>query len=379
MVKTRSKSTSKQYQSDSVKGQDKAYEKSSPKSYIKAFIKLLIPSKVREFIRSKKYEALIKYGHFLIEPDLISNYIYDYKRFGKWSSTRGKSDSKVKLQAEITMDYHRVEKGLSLREPRLNFGAKVIKRLLANLKSYIALYGTDKTVEIAVNSLNEYCNFNAQGGREDQQVRLRVEELKGYTLNHESSSEGGTVKISKSQIQSMSKLDTKSFFESRHSIRQFSDENVEMSLIEKAVLLAQKTPSVCNRQSSKVYVFSEEADKARVLSCQNGNRGFSEQINKVLIVTSDVQHFVSIGERNQGWIDGGMFSMSLIYALHSMGVGTCCLNWSAKSGQDRLLREASGIPDSEIIIMLIAVGHLPEELKIAQSPRKDLQEVLVVK
>jgi nitroreductase len=143
--------------------------------------------------------------------------------------------------------------------------------------------------------------------------------------------------------------------------------------------MAQKTPSVCNRQSSKVYVFSKAEDKQKVLSYQNGNRGFGDQASKVLIVTSNLEHFVSAGERNQCWVDGGMFSMSLVYALHSLGLGTCCLNWSVERQADQELRQVAGISDAEAVMMMIAVGHLPETLKVAQSPRKPLRDVLVLK
>lgn len=37
-----------------------------------------------------------------------------------------------------------------------------------------------------------------------------------------------------------------------------------------------------------------------------------------------------------------------------------------------------GMPDSDLVIMMIAVGYLPEEFKVAQSPRKPLKEVLII-
>lgn len=45
------------------------------------------------------------------------------------------------------------------------------------------------------------------------------------------------------------------FFMSRHSVRQFSDLTIDIEDIEKAVKLAMKAPSACNRQSCKVYIF----------------------------------------------------------------------------------------------------------------------------
>ena len=176
-----------------------------------------------------------------------------------------------------------------------------------------------------------------------------------------------------------SKIDLTEFFACRYSIRNFTDEEVDYNLIEQAIRMAQKTPSVCNRQSSKVYIFRNEEDRQLVLSYQNGNRGFGHLVNKVLIVTSDLQNFVSVGERNQCWIDGGMYAMSVVYALHSLGLGTCCLNWSVEYEVDRRLRKAANIPDSEAVIMMIAVGHIPEQLSVAQSPRKSIEEVMVVR
>jgi hypothetical protein len=116
-----------------------------------------------------------------------------------------------------------------------------------------------------------------------------------------------------------------------------------------------------------------------VLAFQNGNRGFGDQVNKVIVVTTDLQAFVTPGERNQCWIDGGMFSMSLIHALHSLGVATCCLNWSVEMDIDRAMRVSAGIPECEAVIMLIAIGHYPAHLRVAQSARKRLTDLLVAK
>jgi nitroreductase len=143
--------------------------------------------------------------------------------------------------------------------------------------------------------------------------------------------------------------------------------------------MASFTPSVCNRQNWKVFVFTSAEDKRRVLAFQNGNRGFGDQASKILLVTADLQGFVAPGERNQGWIDGGMFAMSLLYLFHSLGVGTCCLNWSVKMETDQNMKAAAGIPDSHGVIMLIAVGHYPVHLRVAQSPRKPLRELVVVR
>lgn len=333
----------------------------------------LTPSKITAKLRHRLQRPITL-------TQLVSNYTYDFLRFSKESAVDGRANTQTKLRALITMDYHRIEKGLSLKEPRVRFGPAVIERLLSNLSKYQETYKLDETGLVALNALSAYCNFNREQGVNDEQLQQALTALRTTISNPECTSDrGGVIQVTRQQILEAAQLDLQSFFESRYSIRQFAPGEVEISLIEKAVVMAQKTPSVCNRQSSKVYVFSTDEDKQKVLSYQNGNRGFGDQASKVLIVTSDLQHFVSVGERNQGWIDGGMFAMSLVYALHALGLGTCCLNWSVERHADRALREAAQISNSEAIIMMIAVGHIPDELKVAQSPRKKIDEVLVVK
>ena len=311
---------------------------------------------------------------------LLANFIYDLNRFFKSSSAGGRFNTKTKFQALIVKEYHRIEKGLALKEPRVGFGYNVVQSLVSTLGKYQTKYGLDETAQTALNVLFAYYEFNLKHGRQDEQLYQELVKLKN-TIPHNQSltNAGGVIELSKQEILDSAQLDLRDFFKSRYSIRQFASENVEMSLIEAAVKMAQKTPSVCNRQSSKVYVFSSDEDKKKALSYQTGNRGFGDQANKVLIVTSDLGHFFNIGERNQCWIDGGMFAMSLVYALHCLGLGTCCLNWSVFYEVDIALKKAVGISNADSIIMMIAVGHLPEKLKVAQSTRKNLEEVLIVR
>jgi nitroreductase len=69
--------------------------------------------------------------------------------------------------------------------------------------------------------------------------------------------------------------------------------------------------------------------------------------------------------------------MSLVHALHSLGLGTCCLNQCHGSKQDRAIRKLAQVPENEVLLTMLAVGHLPEELDVACSPRKPLADVLV--
>ena len=309
---------------------------------------------------------------------LINNCIYDYCFFRRWSGLPRLAPSRISLRALITMNYHRIEKGLSLREPRPGFGKYHIEKLVRDLHSYIDRFGPDQTIVVAVNVLREYLEFNRRHDSVDQAIREKIEALQERVAKLPVCDErGGSIELTRAQIQEAGMIDLHRFFASRHSVRHFSHEPVPRQLIERAVAMAQSTPSVCNRQAWRVYCFQDPDTKRAVLAHQNGNLGFGEQASWVFVITCDVAHFVSVGERHQAWVDGGMFSMSLLHALHSLGLGACALNWSREKEADRALRKTAAIDERDVIIMLAAAGHLPEKLRVAQSARKHLHEVMI--
>jgi nitroreductase len=71
-----------------------------------------------------------------------------------------------------------------------------------------------------------------------------------------------------------------------------------------------------------------------------------------------------------------MFAMSLVYALHAQGLGTCCLNWSVEPDKDQALKLDLDLPESLAIGMMIAVGALPDEILVAESRRVGLEQIV---
>ena len=70
--------------------------------------------------------------------------------------------------------------------------------------------------------------------------------------------------------------------------------------------------------------------------------------------------------------------MTLMNGLHHEGLGSCPMNWSVSPDQDRTLRRAVPIRDSEVVVCLFAVGNLPEKLRVPVSIRRDTDDVLIV-
>ncbi|MCY1415275.1 5,6-dimethylbenzimidazole synthase [compost metagenome] len=159
------------------------------------------------------------------------------------------------------------------------------------------------------------------------------------------------------------------FVRCRYSVRNFSHEPVSDDLIFTAIETATFAPSVCNRQSWQVHYYSEKTTIHNILQHQNGNAGFTDTIDKLLIITGDTRAFTE-SESNQIFIDGGLFSMNLILALHSAGLGSCALNTSYSYLKEFKVKKVAKIPNNERLIMMLAVGNIKPNFQVAASPRK---------
>lgn len=298
---------------------------------------------------------------------------YDFKQFQRFSGAINKRDSGAQA-AQIIKYYHMIEKGLALPMPRPGFGHYAIESLCDLVAHRLRVGDTSPYVVEAIEVLAAYRDFNSQVGGATPACVAEVMNLASLYLPFSDAS--AVKRVERSAIAHATDFDALAFFNSRYSVRQFSTAPVDRSKIETAARIAQTAPSVCNRQAGRLHIVTNQEIRNRFLNFQNGNRGFGETIGALAVVTVDLRSFVEPEERFQGWIDGGLFAMSFILGLHSQGLGTCCLNWSSPSANDRDFHSVSGIPDHESVIMFLAIGELRDEFHVARSPRKPFSDIL---
>lgn len=309
--------------------------------------------------------------------EALENYEYDLERFLKHSSTRDINTDHVALAAFLTSAYHSIEKGLTMEVPRAGFGERKLPAIMAAIE---ALESADKAciaTRGARGCLKAYVQFHdrhqlALPAQLEDALRAFVAGDGGQQLP------GGAITLTKKDVVDATGFDFAKFVRTRASIRHFTGESVAPKFIRDAVDLAIKSPRSCNREMRRVYAAYEPELRDHLLSFQHGNKGFGHKLGAVLVVTVDLREFDMIGERNQCWIDGGLFAMSLVYALHAAQLGTCMLNWSEDCEHDRVMRDAFKIPDNEIIITFIGVGHIPEAVEIAASPAPTAADILSI-
>lgn len=271
------------------------------------------------------------------------------------------------LEARITKAYHSIEKGLSYNNIRLGFGKKALNELLDLMVLYKKNnYPLDsECYRTALSNLEEYIDLHEQNNFDIANLKNEFIELGGI-----SNKSGGVKQIKKEEVLNSIKGDFQVFSNSRHSIRDFSQEPVEISLIEKALELAQNTPSACNRQAWKARIIAGEKHKEIITNNQNGNAGFGDKVDKYILITTDLQYFAKPRERNQSFIDGGMYAMNLLYGLHYNGLATIPLSASLTDTQESAIRQELDITESENFILIIGVGNYSESCKIPKSTRR---------
>jgi len=165
------------------------------------------------------------------------------------------------------------------------------------------------------------------------------------------------------------------FSNSRRSLRNFSG-IIKTSLIEKAVKLAQNAPSSCNRQPSRVYVIQDKNLIKQALDLQSGNRGFGHLADKLIILTAEFGGCLNLRERNDTYVNGGIYAMNLLYALHYHQIGACTLGWYSQPSQDMELRKICDIAPSETVVLLIACGGVPDKFQLTVSYRNKYSNIL---
>ncbi|MEZ9204111.1 nitroreductase family protein [Vibrio splendidus] len=275
----------------------------------------------------------------------------------------------------LTKSYHIIEKGLSLPKPRLFFGKEKIRKLIHYSIMYTNKFGTDYHIGNINSALKSYVNFHLEcEGYDKEPIIIEINDFLNLSSDDLCVGLGG-VDIVQGKDEIITFDEYKRFISTRRSVREFTQDKINKECIDRVIELSIKTPSVCNRQGWAVYSYHERDKIDELLKFQNGNAGFGKQSQCLLIVVGKSRAFTRF-EYTQLYTDAGMFSMSIINALHASGLGSCPLNLCMSYGQESKLKIAAGIKSDERLVMMIAVGHKENKYSVAKSPRMKLESVL---
>jgi len=294
----------------------------------------------------------------------------DISRFSRTASFSVFDDGYEQLVARIIYNVHSLEKGLSRNHDlRLGFG----QQRLSNLNDALVVYrmkGYDSTAFAYFEGLSVIQRYKELHAKEQFDVDFLDQIIDAEFLNPTATFDAaGTKAVRRADKQRNSEKNFYELAQGRSSVREFSGAPIDRGKVKNALSNAEKTPSVCNRQGWRVYWVEDKELARKVLKHQRGF-GYPQMPEVLLAITVSNNTFLSPVERNEAFVDGGLFAMSVMYGLEHEGLAAVPLNAMMYYKDQRGVRELLDIDDSEMIIMFMAVGEFMDESLVPISDRK---------
>ena len=315
--------------------------------------------KIKEIVRSHVRNVKI------LKKSLIEYSFYK----NNWMYSK---ETREKVGYNIMLDAHSLEKGMTVENPRI-FGASKVMTIIDCLTKYEAnAWQKDFAYYTGISILTQYVDFFEKHNWNDS---VEYKKAKKFIADEHSSINTGAYKINRSDFLDDSQIDYEKFLKSRHSFRNFASKKITSTDMKKAVKMAILSPSACNRQMCKAYYVKSDKTKNQILRFSHGLTNFDNDTVNLIIITYDLSSFCHFGEINQGMFNAGLFAMNLVNSLHSLGIGSCFLEYNDTKDEELEMKKIVGISNSERIAIVLAAGYYPEESIITCSTRKPLEEV----
>lgn len=278
-----------------------------------------------------------------------------------------------KNEYNIMLSIHQLEKGMTSSNLR-PFGASKIENIIEIINGCPEIININNYVyNYAMSILSKYKDIYEKNNWINENEYVKVNKfLNGKEFN---TINAGATEIKKNDIKNAYDIDLYKFLSSRHSVRNFSSKKITDSDIDSVVNMAILSPSACNRQMCKVYYIKNDDAKEYVKKVAQGLSLFDTSNISFFIITFDVNANNFVGERNQGYFNAGLFSMNFVNALHSLGIGSCFIQFGNSFKAEKKIKQKLKITDSERIAVIIAAGYYDEVSKITFSTRKSKDDI----
>jgi len=275
----------------------------------------------------------------------------------------------------LRRNIHRLEKGLLMKERKPVFAADYIEETTQRYIKELSLMNTEPDCELRwfgdvldLYFKNVSSNLNVDRARrvfDEKSTAAGALKEKMKTPYLRDSEAGSPVEYE--ALLELAKV--------RRSVRWFQRKAVPDTLIYRAMEVALLSPTACNRQPFRFHMVNDLTLAPKVSELAWGSAGYADNIPAVAVVIGCFGAFFSERDRHLPYMDASLAIMSFVYALETMGIGSCCLNWPDIKGVDAQMKEMINLSDDERVIMLIAFGYPDPEGRVAYSQKKSVSNV----
>lgn len=273
---------------------------------------------------------------------------------------------------ELRRRVHMLEKGLSMRPRRTTFATDYIEMVVERFQDGIRNSSLDQDTRYWITDvLHEY--FRATAESEHRRI-LRARER---FFNLETSS--GAKFLGPEPVNQRAPAVGADAFEElvhlRQTVRWFLDTPVPRELVDRAIAAGLESPTACNRVPYRFDIYDTPADARRIAAIAGGTVGYVHNLQGLIVVIGDQSAYPSERDRHLIYIDASLAIMGTLFALRTLGVGSCCINWPDQREPERDMRRLIGFERHERIVMLIAYGYPDPEGVVPGSGKRSLESV----
>jgi len=273
----------------------------------------------------------------------------------------------------LIRNIHRIEKGLSMRDRKNVFAKSYIKDTVNSFESFMEI--DDPQIHWAENILSEYFNVIEV----DESIEKEKIRFKNIKAKRNRKLKARQIELPyKSSDRDFSDIDYDTFYKlckQRRSVRWFLNKDVPRELIDKAISAALQSPSACNRQPFEYFVIDQKELLNEAVNLPMGTKGYSESIQTFIVTVGNLNAYFDERDRHLIYIDASLANMSLMFALETLGLSSCPINWPDIEEKELKMADLLNLKNFQRPIMCIGIGYPDPNGLIPVSEKANINSV----
>jgi nitroreductase len=168
-----------------------------------------------------------------------------------------------------------------------------------------------------------------------------------------------------------------SLIRERRSIRHWKSDKIKKDKIDQLIDAARWAPSSCNRQTWHFIVIKDQDIISKITKTIRGGDPFFAKAPLLIMVLIDFRPYSLPEEKYTIYQDAAAAIQNMLLMAHNLGLGACWASYTSDSNiiiNERMVRNALGIPDYFKIGGMVAVGRPDEDVCIIS--RRNIEDII---
>jgi len=278
----------------------------------------------------------------------------------------------------LVRNIHRIEKGLLMKPRKDVFARDYIVETIDCFENIWKQASEDHLqIKWFHDVLTEYFRTSSQDAFVNKQYTRFTKVINGNAVDFQ---QAVNFIPYHRQVTDRSQISYEEFYKlarQRRSVRWFLNKPVPRNLIELAILAANQSPSACNRQPFSFRIIDDPELVKTAVTLPMGTAGYSHTIPVLIVVVGNLDAYFSERDRHIIYIDGSLASMSLMFALETLGLSSCSINWPDIEEREQRMEDFLKLKKHQRPIMCLGIGYPDPEGMVAYSQKRALSELAI--